>query len=87
MKTLKVYCSYHNENGTCTEEDYNDAKERRNPSRMVRVNFATFTHAVPFITLTIIEDKHNFKLNGDMANEFNDMQEDEWMQNEMDYMY
>jgi len=31
--------------------------------------------------------KHDIKLNGDMANEFNNMQEDSWMENEMDDMY
>jgi len=56
MKTLKVYCNYHNESGTCTEEDYNDAKNGTNPSRMVRVQFKDFSHAVPFHTIAIIDD-------------------------------
>ena len=53
---LEVYCNYHEEWGHCTEEDYNDTKEGRNPSGMVRVQFETFTQAVPFNTLTLTED-------------------------------
>lgn len=50
----KVYCSYHNLIGHCTEEDYEDAKWGRNPSGLCRVVFDTFTQAVPFHTLTAI---------------------------------
>lgn len=49
---MTVYCSHHNLTGVCTEEDFNDAKEGRSPSRMVRVQFPTFTQAVPFNTLS-----------------------------------
>ena len=47
----KVYCTYHQLKGVCTEEDWNDAKSGANPSRMVRVHFEDFTQAVPFHTL------------------------------------
>lgn len=48
---MRVYCNYHNQEGECTEEDFNDAKTGNNPSRMVKVVFDTFTQAVPFVTL------------------------------------
>ena len=47
----KVFCSYHNEEGECSLEDWNDAKSGANPSGMCRVIFKTFTQAVPFNTL------------------------------------
>lgn len=50
---LKVYCSYHQLNGTCTEEDYNDTKSGLNPSGMLLVQFDTFRQAVPFHTITL----------------------------------
>lgn len=54
--TMEVYCTYHNKWGHCTEEDYNDAKEGRSPSKMVRVEFDGFGQAVPFHTLVLPED-------------------------------
>ena len=47
----KVYCSYHQLFGQCTEQDFKDASTGANPSRMVRVTFPTFTQAVPLHTL------------------------------------
>jgi hypothetical protein len=50
----KVYCSYHNLEGTCSIEDYNDCKSGLNSSRMLYVDFPTFRQAVPFSTISII---------------------------------
>ena len=50
---MKVYCNYHNQYGTCTEEDWYDAVDGRNPSRMVRVQFETFTQSVPLNSLEL----------------------------------
>ncbi len=49
----KVYCSYHQLFGQCTEQDFKDASTGANPSRMVLVTFPTFTHPVPLHTLTV----------------------------------
>ncbi len=43
----QVYSTYHNQAGTCTQEDWDDARTGRNPSGQVRVQFATFSQAVP----------------------------------------
>jgi hypothetical protein len=48
---MKVYCNYHNQYGTCIQEDWYNAVDGRNPSRMVRVQFETFTQSVPLNTL------------------------------------
>ena len=48
---MLVYCNHHNQFGECTEEDFRDAESGRNPSRMLRVQFRTFTQAVPFNTV------------------------------------
>jgi hypothetical protein len=53
---MKVYCSYHDQWGHCNEGDYNDAKNGNSPSRTVRVHFETFTHSVPFHTLSLLEE-------------------------------
>lgn len=50
---MRVYCNHHNQFGSCSEQDYKDSKEGRNPSRMVRVHFKTFTQAVPLNTLVV----------------------------------
>ena len=50
----RVYCSYHNLEGTCTIEDYNDSKSGCNPSGMLRVVFPEFTQAVPFHTVNLL---------------------------------
>lgn len=51
---MKVYCSHHNQYGICTEEDYYDAKLGNSPSGMVRVQFPSFTQAVPLNTLSVV---------------------------------
>lgn len=53
---MKVFCNYHNEEGECTQEDWDDAYSGNNPSRMVRVVFDTFTQAVPLNTLSIMPE-------------------------------
>ena len=55
---MKVFCSYHNESGTCTEEDFKDTKTDINPSGMVRVQFESFNQAVPLHTLTILDNHY-----------------------------
>jgi len=54
---LKVYCIHHNEYGFCTLDDYNDSKSGANPSGMLRVEFNTFTQAVPLNTITLVDDE------------------------------
>ena len=54
IENMKVYCTYHNEEGKCSKDDYDAAVSGENPSRMVRVEFATFTQAVPLHTLKIL---------------------------------
>jgi hypothetical protein len=73
MRSYKVYCSYHNLEGTCSIEDYQDTKAGVNPSGMLRVTFPAFTQAVPFHTIKLEFASSNISstLNGDMANEFN----------------
>lgn len=57
---MEVFCTHHKQYGTCNEEDYNDAKTGKNPSRMVNVVFKTFTQSVPFHTLnTAYENKYD----------------------------
>jgi len=53
---MKVYCNHHSEYGTCSEQDFKDAEDGTNPSKMVSVLFSTFRHAVPFHTLLIEEE-------------------------------
>lgn len=53
---MKVYSTHHSEYGTCSTQDFKDAKDGTNPSKMVSVLFSTFRHAVPVNTLLIEEE-------------------------------